>query len=53
MIEVTVRIRKCKNGYYIRIYDGLWGIMPQRFIASSDEEVTEVLKPFLKKLGEA
>jgi len=53
MIDVTVKIRKCKNGYYIRIYDGFWEIIPQRLIASSDEQVTEVLKPFLKKLGEA
>jgi len=53
MLKITVKIRKCENGYYIKIYDGFWSFIAQTFIASSDEQILEVLKPFLERLREA
>jgi len=50
MFKITVVIKKCKNGYYIKIYDGLWKVISKKFIASSDEQILEILKPFLQIL---
>lgn len=50
MLSIQVVIRKCQNGYYIKIYDGFWKVIAKRFIATSDEQISEILKPFLERL---
>lgn len=49
-MEIDVKIRKCRNGYYIRIFDGYWQIIPKRHVAQSSEEMSLILEPYLEKL---
>ena len=50
MFQIRVVIKKCENGYYIRVFGGFWSFTPQRFVAASAQQIVEVLKPLLAKM---
>jgi hypothetical protein len=45
---LDIKIKKCKNGFYIRIYDGFWQCIPKRFVAKDDAELTAIISEFVR-----
>lgn len=46
---IDIHVKKCENGYYIRIWSKFWQLIPKRFIANTEEEVGLILSEFLSK----
>lgn len=43
MKQLQIFVRKCKNGYYIRLYKGFWDMTAQQYIAKSKLEIGQII----------